>query len=133
MPISQPKKTNVEIWSVIPPSSRSRDRGIQDIQAITAASASLILQAASHINIKISCSCIKKRRRKNWHHASSYKNQRCPFSCRESKSRIMNQFMRNMIKPYLPPQFVKLVDISDDSKNFLFGDSTADYIGNIHQ
>ena len=33
------------------------------------------------------------------------------------------QFRRNMIKPYLPPQCSKLADISDDSKNFLSGDS----------
>ena len=39
-----------------------------------------------------------------------------------------NQFRRNMIKPYLPPQFAKLADISDDSKNFLFGDLIADTI-----
>ena len=35
----------------------------------------------------------------------------------------LNQFRRNMIKPYLPPQCSKLADVSDDSKNFLFGDS----------
>ena len=46
----QPKRTNVEIWSVILPSSRSRDRGTQDIQIVTAASASLILQAASDMS-----------------------------------------------------------------------------------
>ena len=46
----QPKRTNVEIWSVISPSARSRDREIQDIQTITAASASLILQAASDMS-----------------------------------------------------------------------------------
>ena len=46
----QPKKTNGEIWSVIPPSSRSRDRGVQDIQTIAAASVSLILQAASDMS-----------------------------------------------------------------------------------
>ena len=33
----QPKRTNVEIWLVIPPSSPSRDREIQDIQTITVA------------------------------------------------------------------------------------------------
>ena len=34
----------------------------------------------------------------------------------------LNQFKRNMIKPYLPPQFAKLADNNDDSKDFLFGD-----------
>ena len=43
----QPKRLNVDIWSVIPPRPGSRDRGIQDIQTIAAASASLILKAAS--------------------------------------------------------------------------------------
>ena len=46
----QRKRTNIEIWSVILPSPRSRDREIQDIQTITAASASLILQAASDMS-----------------------------------------------------------------------------------
>ena len=48
----QPIRTNVEIWSAIPPGSRSRDREIQDIQLqiITATSASLILQAASDMS-----------------------------------------------------------------------------------
>ena len=83
----QPKRTNVEILLVIPPSSCSRDRGIQDIQTITtAASAFLILQAAS--DVTISSSCIKKLGKKNQHHASTIKNKRCPFPSRESKSRI---------------------------------------------
>ena len=48
--ILQPKRKNVEIWSVIPPSLRSRNRGIQVMEAITAASASLILQAVSDMS-----------------------------------------------------------------------------------
>ena len=32
----------------------------------------------------------------------------------------LNKFRRKMIKPHLPPQFTKLVDISDVSKNFFF-------------
>ena len=36
-----------------------------------------------------------------------------------------------MIKPYLPPQFAKLIDISDDSKNYLFGDSIADAVESL--
>ena len=43
----------------------------------------------------------------------------------------LNQFRRNMIKPYLPPQFAKFADISDDSKNFLFGDSIADTVESL--
>ena len=38
-----------------------------------------------------------------------------------------------MIKPYLPPQFAKLVDISDDSKNYLFGDSIADAVESLRK
>ena len=40
----------------------------------------------------------------------------------------LNQFRRNMIKLYLLPQFAKFADISDDSKNLLFGDSVADTV-----
>ena len=45
----------------------------------------------------------------------------------------LNQFRRNMIKPYLPPQFIKLADISDDSTNFLFGDSIADTVESLRK
>ena len=38
-----------------------------------------------------------------------------------------------MTKPYLPPQFAKLVDISDDSKNYLFGDSIADAVESLRK
>ena len=36
-----------------------------------------------------------------------------------------------MIKPYLPPQFARLADISDNSKNFLFGDSIAESVESL--
>ena len=38
-----------------------------------------------------------------------------------------------MLKPYLPPQFAKLADISDDSKNFLFGDSIANAVESLRK
>ena len=38
-----------------------------------------------------------------------------------------------MIKPYLPPQFEKLVDISYDSKNFLVGDSIVDAVESLRK
>ena len=59
--------------------------------------------------------------------ASSNKNKRCP-SLEGKANQESNQFRRNMIKPYLPPQFAKLADISDDSKNFVFGDLIADTV-----
>ena len=62
-------------------------RGIQEIQIFTAASTSLILQAASDICHNIFYSCSKNLTRKNQRHAPN-KNQRCPFPCKESKSRI---------------------------------------------
>ena len=36
-----------------------------------------------------------------------------------------------MIKPYLPPQFAKLADISDDPKKDLFWDSIADAVESL--
>ena len=120
------KRTNIEIWSVISPSSRSRDRGIQDMQIITAASASLILQAASDMSQYLV--------------AASYSSGgkidiilpltkiKDTISLAEKANQELNQFKRSMIKPYLPSQFIKLADISDDSKNFLFGDSIADTV-----
>ena len=36
-----------------------------------------------------------------------------------------------MIKPHLPPQFTKLVDISDVSKNFFFVDSIANTVESL--
>ena len=43
----------------------------------------------------------------------------------------LNQFRRNIIKPYLPPKFAKLANICDDSKNFLAGDFFF-YYNNTH-
>ena len=45
----------------------------------------------------------------------------------------LKQFRRNMIKPYLPPQFTKLSDISDDSKDFLFGDLIANTVESLQK
>ena len=45
----------------------------------------------------------------------------------------LNQFKRNVIKPYLTPQFAKLADISDDSKILLFGDSIADKVESLRK
>ena len=45
----------------------------------------------------------------------------------------LKQFRRNMIKPYLPPQFTKLADISDDSKDFLFGDLIANTVESLQK
>ena len=38
-----------------------------------------------------------------------------------------------MVKPYLPPQFAKLANISDDSKNYLFGDSIGDAVESLRK
>ena len=48
-------------------------------------------------------------------------------------NRELNQSRRNMIKPYLPPQFAKLAGISDDNKNFLFGDSISDTVESLQK
>ena len=55
------------------------------------------------------------------------------ISLADKANQELNQFRRNMIKPYLPPQFIKLADISDDSTNFLFGDSIADTVESLRK
>ena len=45
----------------------------------------------------------------------------------------LKQFSRNMIKPYLPPQFTKLADIIDDSTDFLFGDLIANTVESLQK
>ena len=45
----------------------------------------------------------------------------------------LNQLRRNIIKPYLPLQFPKLADISDDSKSFLLEDSIADTVESLQK
>ena len=114
----QPKRKNVEILSVIPPSSCSGDRGIQNIQTITAASASLILQAASDISQYLVAA--SKSRGGKIDIMPPLTKIKDALSVARKASQELNQLWRNMIKPYLPPQFEKLEDISDDSKNFLF-------------
>ena len=56
-----------------------------------------------------------------------------PTKIKGKANQELNQFRMNMIKPYLPPQFAKLADISDDSKNILFGDSIADPVGSLRK
>ena len=127
----QPKRTNVEIRSVIPPSSRSRKRGIQDIQTITAASASLIFQAASDMSQYLPVAP----------KSSGGKIDIMPpltkikdvLSLAGKENQELNQYRRNMIKPYLPPQFAKLADIIDDSKNYLFGNSIVGAVESLRK
>ena len=83
----EPKRKNDEIWSVILPSSCSRDKGIQDIQTITAASASLIIQVSTDMSQYLAVAS-KKSGGKIDNHASSNRNQRLPFPCRKNKSKI---------------------------------------------
>ena len=45
----------------------------------------------------------------------------------------LNQIRRSIIKPYLPQQFTKMADISDDSKSFLFGDLIADTVESLRK
>ena len=114
----QPKRTNVDTWSVIPRSSRSRDRGIQDIQTITVASASLILQAVSDMSQYLPvASKISGGKIDIMPPLTEFKGA---LSLEGKVNQELNQYRRNMIKPYLPPQFAKLADISDDPKNDLF-------------
>ena len=101
-------------------------RGIQEIQIFTAASTSLILQAASDICHNIFYSCSKNLTRKNQRHTPN-KNQRCPFPCKKVNQEL-NQFRRNMRKPYLAHTIWKIGRYRDDSKNVLFGDSVADTV-----
>ena len=129
--ILHPKRTNVEIWSVIPPSSCGRDSGIQDIQIITAASASLILQAASDMSQYVVVASKSSGGQIDIMPPQS--KIKDALSLAGKANQELNQFRRNMIKPYLPIQFAKLADINDDSKNFLFGDSIADTVESLRK
>ena len=122
----QPKRTNFGICPVAPPSSRSRDRGIQDIQINTAASASLIYQAASDMSQYLVVSL--KSSGGNFKIMPRLTKIKDVLFLPGKANQELNQFRRNMVKPYLPPQFAKLANISDNSKNFLFGDSVADTV-----
>ena len=123
------KRTNVEIWSVIPPSSHSRDRGIQDI--ITAASVSLILQAVSDMwQYLVAAS---KSLGGKIDIISPLTNIKDVLSLAGKVNQELNQPRRKMIIPYLPTQFTKLADFSDDSKKNFFGDSIADPVESLQK
>ena len=129
--ILQPKRKNVEIWSVIPPSLRSRNRGIQVMEAITAASASLILQAVSDMS---QCFAVaSKNSRGKIAIMSPLTKIKDALSLAGKANQESNQYRRDMIKPYLSPQFAKLADIIDDSKNYLFGDSIVDAVESLRK
>ena len=71
----------------------------------------------------------------NWvkFHLIAHFHKQDAISLARKVNQELNQFSRNMIKPYLPPQFAKLADISDDSKNFLFGDSVASTVESLRK
>ena len=127
----QPKRTNVETWSVIPPSSRSRDRGNQDTQIIIAASTSLILQAVPGMSQYLVVA--SKSSGEKIDIMPPLPKMKDALYLAGKANQELNQFRRNMIKPYLPPQFAKLADIRDDSKNFLSGDSIADIVESLQK
>ena len=127
----QPKKTNGEIWSVIPPSSRSRDRGVQDIQTIAAASVSLILQAASDMSQYLVVAA--KGTGGKIEIMFPLTKTKDALSLAGKTNQKFNQFRWNMIKSYLLPQFAKLADISDYYKIFLFGDLIADRVESLRK
>ena len=127
----QPKKTNGEIWSVIPPSSRSRDRGVQDIQTIAAASVSLILQAASDMSQYLVVAA--KGTGGKIEIMFPLTKTKDVLSLAGKANQKFNQFRWNMIKSYLLPQFAKLADISDYYKIFLFGDLIADRVESLRK
>ena len=87
--------------SVIPPSSYSRDRGIQDIQAITAASASLIHQAASDMSLYLVVAA--KSTGEIINIILPLTKIKDALSLARKANQELNHFRRNMIKPYLPP------------------------------
>ena len=126
-PFLQPKRTNIEIWSIISSSSR---RGIRYIEIITAASAYLILQAASDMSYLVAALYSSGGKTDIMPPLTKMKDA---ISLADKANQELNQFRRNMIKPYLPPQFIKLADISDDSTNFLFGDSIADTVESLRK
>ena len=107
------------------------ETGIQDIQAITAASASLILQAASDISQYLVVAAKSAGGKINI--MPPLTKIKDALSLAGKANQELNQFKRNVIKPYLTPQFAKLADISDDSKILLFGDSIADKVESLRK
>ena len=91
------------------------ETGIQDIQANTAASASLILQAASDISQYLVVAAKSAGGKINMPTLTKIKNA---LSLEGKANQELNQFRRNMIKLYLPPQFAKLADVIMIPKSF---------------
>ena len=75
--------------------------------------------------VTISCSCIAAGKFDIMPPLTKIKDA---LSLAGKANQVLNQFRKNMTKPYLSPQFAILADISDGSKNFLFGDSIADTV-----
>ena len=122
-----PKRTNVEIWTIIAGALRTNDDKLRKIQEKSAASTTQILKAASELT----------RLYANEQTSEAVKGPltmlKDGLSLAGKANQDLNQFRRELIEPSLPPKYKKLAKNVDNSASLLFGDSISERLDDLQK
>ena len=122
------KRVNSSVCTGISVAQRTNDVGLQEIQKTHAASVSLILKAASEFTNLLSKSIFSKDGI-----MIPLTMLKDSLSLAEKMSQSINQLRRKLIKPALPPEFSKLAEKSEESSEWLFGNSISESVENLEK
>ena len=122
-----PKRTNVEIWTIIAGALRTNDDRLRKIQEKSAASITQILKAASELT-------------KLYSNEETSDAVKAPLTMLKNglslagkANQDLNQFRRDLIEPSLPPKYKKLAKNVDNSASLLFGDSISERVEDLQK
>ena len=122
-----PKRTNVEIWTIIAGALRTNDDKLRKIQEKSAASTTQILKAASELT----------RLYANEQTSEAVKGPltmlKDGLSLAGKANQDLNQFRRELIEPSLPPKYKKSAKNVDNSASLLFGDSISERLDDLQK
>ena len=122
-----PKRTNVEIWTIIAGTLRNNDDKLRKIQEKSAASTRQISKAASELT----------RLYANEQTSEAVKGPltmlKDGLSLAGKANQDLNQFRRELIEPSLPPKYKKLAKNVGNSASLLFGDSISERLDDLQK
>ena len=122
-----PKRTNVEIWTIIAGALRTNDNKLTKIQEKSAASTTQILKAASELT----------RLYANEQTSEAVKGPltmlKDGLSLAGKANQDLNQLRRELTEPSLPPKYKKLAKNVDNSASLLFGDSISERLDDLQK
>ena len=128
------KQVNKEIWQIMPGSLRRKDVEIQNLQKMFCTTFSTVLQSASDVldlnQDLIECKAAetadeKEQLLQSFNLTPALTKLQNALALAGKTNQLINQHRRENIKPNLPPQFKKLVDMAGEEAEHLFGDSIS--------